>query len=219
MAFIVIVHLSPEHESSMAELLQTHTALEVMQVHEKVDIKPECVYVIPPNKTLVVGDNHLELEGLHKKDHKPEVIDRFFRSLGKVKAEKSVCIVLSGAGSDGAVGLKAVKENGGLVMAQDPSEAGYSGMPNSAIQTGCVDKILPVGKMAGELMAYRKNLGKVRISEDPENLSKDKQEVLSKILAQVKERKNHDFTHYKRSTVLRRIERRMHVNQTDTLAG
>lgn len=200
----------------MAELLQTHTTLEVMQVNEKVNIKPDCVYVIPPNKTLVVGDNHLELEELHKKDHKPEVIDLFFRSLGEIKAGKSVCIVLSGAGSDGAVGLKAVKENGGLVIAQEPYEAEYSGMPNSAIQTGCVDKILPVGEMAEELMAYKKNLEKVRISD---GLSEDKQEVIYKILAQVKTKNNHDFTHYKRSTVLRRIERRMHVNHADTLAG
>ncbi|HET6527849.1 MAG TPA: CheR family methyltransferase, partial [Balneolaceae bacterium] len=219
MAFIVIVHLSPEHKSSMAGLLQEHTSLKVIQVNETVEIKQDCVYVIPPNKMLSVGDNHLELSKLEKNDHKPEVVDRLFRSLGTVKGENSVCITLSGTGSDGCLGLKAVKEHGGLVIAQDPNEAKYSGMPESAIKTGLVEKVLPVGEMAKELMDYKKKLGGDRISDHPFSLPEDKEEVLSKILAQVRSKTEHDFTHYKRSTVLRRIERRMHINHVDTLAG
>lgn len=203
----------------MAELLQDHTSLKVIQVNEKVEIKQECVYVIPPDKMLSVGDNHLELSELKKNDHKPVVVDHLFRSLGKAKAEHSVCITLSGTGSDGCVGLKAVKEHGGLVIAQDPGEAKYDGMPKSAIKTGLVEKILPVGEMAKELMHYKKSIAGDRISDHPDSLSKDQEKVLSKILAQVRSKTDHDFSHYKRSTVLRRIERRMHVNHVDSLAG
>lgn len=219
MAFIVIVHLSPEHKSSMAGLLQDHTSLKVIQVNETVEIKEDHVYVIPPDKMLSVGDNHLELSELKKMDHKPVVVDHLFRTLGTVKGEHSACISLSGTGSDGCVGLKAVKEHGGLVIAQDPREAKYSGMPDSAIKTGLVEKVLPVGEMAKELMAYKKNMSGDRISDNPDSLSKEKEKEFTKILAQVRSKTEHDFSHYKRTTVLRRIERRMHVNQVDTLAG
>lgn len=218
-AFIVIVHLSPEHKSSMAELLQPHTSLKVIQVNEKVAINPDHVYIIPPNKILTVGDDHLELSELGNEDHKPEVVDRLFRSLGEVKGGQSVGIILSGTGSDGSLGLKTIKEHDGFVMAQDPDEAQYGGMPQSAIYAGLVDKVLPVNEMAGELTAYKKGVDGVRISDHPDELTEDKENVLSKILDRVQAETEHDFNHYKRSTVLRRIERRMHVNHTGTLAN
>lgn len=219
MAFIVIVHLSPNHESSLTEILQTQTSLKVLQVDGKTEINPDHVYIIPPDKQLLVTDNHLELSDMEKKEKKPQVIDQLFRSMGKVKGSNSACIILSGTGSDGAAGLKTVKENGGLTIVQDPEEAQYSQMPQSAITTGLVDMALPVKKMAAELSDYKKELAGARVSDDPDGLSKSQQKTLSKILTQLRDETDYDFSHYKRSTVLRRIDRRMHVHRVDSLAG
>jgi two-component system CheB/CheR fusion protein len=217
MAFIVIVHLSPEHKSNMAELLQTHTSLEVMQVNEKTEINEDCVYIIPPDKALTVGDSHLTLSEPEEDKHLPRVIDQFFRSLGSVKGENAACIILSGTGSDGTTGMKTVKENGGLTIAQEPEEAQYGGMPQSAIDVGIVDKVLPVEQMFKALKGYRKSLSAVHISDDPDGLSDGEEDALSNIFGQVKARMGHDFSHYKRKTMLRRIERRMHVHNAGSL--
>ncbi len=217
MAFIVIVHLAPEHKSNMAELLQRHTDLSVVQVNDKTEIKEDYVYIIPPNKALTVGDSHLTLSEREKDNHQPRVIDQFFRSLGSVKGHNAVCILLSGTGSDGTTGMKTVKENGGMSIAQDPEEAQYAGMPQSAIDRQIVDKVLPVKEMPKCLMDYKNNLSKVRISDDPDGLSDGEEDTLSNIFEQIKTNMGHDFSHYKRKTMLRRIERRMHVHNAGSL--
>lgn len=216
MAFIVIVHLSPKHKSSMAELLQMQTSMKVMQVEDKVEIEEDHVYVIPPDKILSMGDNHLQLS--NKKREKQAVIDLFFRSLGKSKKRKCVSIVLSGSGNDGSVGLKTVKEEGGMAIVQDPREAKYAGMPQSAIDTGLVDKVLPVKKMAEELQRYKKNLFSITVSDNIDDLEDGDTQTVETILSEVKAKTNHDFNDYKRSSVLRRIKRRMQVNQLTSLS-
>lgn len=219
MAFVVIVHLSPDHDSSMAELLQSHTSLEVMQVKEEVEIKQDHVYVIPPNKSLLVKNNHLKLAGGEKQKHRPEVIDRFFRSLGSEKGNKSVCVILSGTGSDGSLGIKTIKEYGGLAVVQEPDEAEYDGMPQNAIDTGLVDWILPVSEMPQELLEYRENKFRIKITDDQKGLSEEEQEVLEEIFTKIETETEHDFSRYKRATVLRRIERRMQVHSEQSLSG
>lgn len=217
MTFIVIMHLSPEHKSNLAELLQSHTRLNVQQVTGKTELKPNHIYIIPPNKLLAVGDNHLELQEPKKGRHQPEVIDLFFRSLAEAKGPNSVSVILSGTGSDGSNGIKTIKEQGGLVIAQEPGEAQYGDMPQNAIRTGLVDRVLPVGDMINELAGYRKNLDGVRISDDPDALTDGDEEALSDIFNALRAETNHDFSYYKRSTILRRIERRMHVNHSGSL--
>ena len=218
MAFIVVVHLSPEHKSNLAELLQQETSLPVEQVTKETEIKQDCIYAIPPGKLLKVGDNHIELS--ESKDHRysQNVIDQFFRSLGNAKKSNSVGIILSGTGNDGTVGLKTIKEQGGMIIVQQPSEAEYSGMPQSAINTGLADKILSVEEMAAELTKYKKSSATYREEEETESLSDTDEKIISKILARVRAETEHDFSHYKSSTVQRRIKRRMHVTHAKSFS-
>lgn len=217
MAFVVIIHLSPEHQSSMDKLLQEHTSMNVLQVNKRTEIKGDHVYIIPPGQLLSVEDNHLILTDSDKERHSLATIDLFFRSLAKAKGKNSACVILSGSGSDGTVGMKAVKENGGIAIVQEPGEAAYDAMPRSAINTGFADMVLPVKDIAQKLIDYKENLDQIRIPEDEKQLQEDDTEVLSNIFAQIRSKTGHDFTHYKRSSVLRRIERRMQVNRIGTL--
>lgn len=217
MAFVVIIHLSPDHESSMAELLQEHTSLQVSQITEQTQIEPNHVYIIPPGKLLSVEDHHLLLADVDKKNKKLTTIDLFFRSLGKAQGAYSACVILSGTGSDGTIGLKTIKENGGIVITQNPEEAGYNGMPYSAIQTGMVDMTLPVKEIPEKLKAYQESLKQITISDTGE-LPESETKVLSKIFGKINVKMGHDFSQYKRSSVLRRIERRMRVTRINSLS-
>src|SRR5699024_4909334 len=149
-----IVHLSPDNESNMAELLQAQTSLKVLQVNEKVDIESEHIYVIPPQKMLTVEGNHLEL-AQPERQHVLASIDLFFRSLAETKGKQSACVIMSGRGNDGTKGMKRVKEAGGLTIAQDPKEAQYPEMPQSAIETGFIDFSLPIAQISDELVKYK----------------------------------------------------------------
>ena len=144
MAFVVILHLSPEHESQLPEILQTNTKMPVVQVQETVKIEPDHVYVIPPTKYLTMVDGEIRLIEPETIRGKRVPIDLFFRTLADAHGRNSVCVVLSGTGADGTSGLKRVKEAGGLCVVQDPLEAEYNGMPRSAIGTNLADLILPV---------------------------------------------------------------------------
>jgi two-component system CheB/CheR fusion protein len=163
MAFVIVVHLSPEHESQMASLLQQHTAMPVAQVEGPVQVEAGHVYVIPPGKDLTMADGHIELSERSRYPHAP--IDLFFRTLAETHGRHTVAIVLSGTGSDGAVGLGRIKERGGLTMVQTPEEADYDTMPRSAIATGHVDRVLPVPELAQELHAYRQRMGRIPLLE------------------------------------------------------
>lgn len=218
MAFVVIMHLSAKHESHAAELLQATTAMPVMQVTESVKVEPNRVYVIPPTKHLAMNDGHISLtepQPLHRGQQVS--IDLFFRTLGDTHKEWAVGIVLSGLGSDGTNGLKRIKEQNGLAFAQDPDESEHDSMPRHAIGSGLVDFVLPVARMPEKLISIWRNASHIKlppVAEPSVATEGDAEEAaLRDIFILLRSHTGHDFTHYKRATVLRRIERRLQVNQ------
>ena len=217
LTFVVVSHLSPDHPSVLDELLQRHTAMPVLQVQEsRVRIQPNHVYVVPPNHQLVLTDAHLHAAEFEGPRAGRAPIDVFFRSLAAMHANP-VGILMSGGGSDGALGLRSVKEAGGLVMVQDPDEAAHDSMPNSAIATGVVDLVLPARGLAQRLVEV--NRRRIHVPSDPTQLSPEQQDTLQRILTQLNTRTGHDFRAYKQSTVLRRIQRRMQITGYETLEG
>jgi len=156
MAFVVVIHLAPEHDSHLAEMLQRSTAMPVLRVTQAERVQPNHVYVIPPGRALRMVDDRVTLdEKLHERG-RHVAVDLFFRTLGEVFGERSTAIVLSGLDSDGAIGLKRVKERGGLAIAQDPDEAEHGGMPRAAIATGMVDWVLPVAEIPARIVECRR---------------------------------------------------------------
>ncbi len=214
MAFVVVTHLSPEHESHMASLLQAHTQMNVIQVTRKLPVKANQVYVIPPSRNILITDSHVDVEEFSKPRSQRTPIDFFFRSLARSHRD-AVAIILSGGGTDGSVGVKDVKEEGGLLMVQDPEEAEYASMPNAAISTGLVDAVLPTRELADKLMQYVRHLPD--LVTDFESLGEHELGLVTSILSMVQRRTRHDFTQYKRSTILRRIRRRMLITTQPTL--
>jgi two-component system, chemotaxis family, CheB/CheR fusion protein len=208
-AYVVILHLSPEHDSRLAEVLQTAAAMPVTQVTNRVGIEKNHVYVIPPNKSLEITDDHLVLNEITRVEQRKAPVDLFFRTLADTHGARSVCVVLSGTGPNGSAGLKRVKEYGGLAIAQDPNEAEYGDMPKNSIATGLVDFILPVAQMPAKIAAYFERL---RRSDDEGPAVAgliDDPEALRDVLTLLRVRTGHDFSNYKAATVQRRIERRI----------
>ena len=148
-AYVVILHLSPDHDSKLAEVLQTSTSIPVTQVTHPVPIEPNHVYVVPPNRRLDITDGTLTLSEMTQREHRRSPVDVFFRALADAYGTRSVCAILSGTGPNGSAGLKRVKEYGGLVLAQSPDEAAYDDMPNNAIATGLVDIVAARRRDAG----------------------------------------------------------------------
>ena len=215
MAFVVVTHLHPEHESHLAELLQKATRMPVMQVTERTKVEANHVYVIPPNRSILMTDTHLDLKDFEEPHGRRTPIDHFFRSMAASGHNDPIAVVLSGGGTDGSVGIKDVKEVGGLIMVQQPEDAEYDSMPRAALTTGLVDVVLPAAALAERLAEYIQHQPK--LPHDPGSLTESELETLQRILAQVHARTGHDFSQYKRSTVLRRIERRMQLNGFSTL--
>ncbi len=218
-AFVVILHLAPDEESYLADVLQSGLPLPVTQVTESVAVEPGHVYVIPPNKNLLIEDGHLVLEPIETERVERRPIDHFFRTLADAYGPHAVGIILSGTGANGTVGARRLRETGGCVMAQDPEDAQFDEMPRTAIAAGIVDVIGTAGQLAAEATAYAERLHRVQLPETPEALPEDGQKALQGVLAQLRARTGHDFAHYKRSTVLRRLDRRLHVTGTDSLAA
>lgn len=216
MAFVVILHLLPDQESHLAEILQRTTEMPVIQVKSLVRVEINHVYVIPPNRSLSLSDGNIMLHELEKTEGRRVAIDLFFRSLAKTHGPQSVAIVLSGADGDGVAGLKRIKEAGGVTIAQDPEEAEHDSIPRGAIETGMVDWILPVGEMAARIVGLRENERKIQLPavQPPEKTpgEPEHEAALRDVLAFLRVRTGHDFTHYKRATVLRRLGRRLQVN-------
>ena len=228
MAFVVILHLSPRHPSSAAAILQRATSMPVVQVTSRVKVEPGHVYVIAPNVHLTMVDGLLIVEELKRPRGQHVAIDLFFRTLAQVHRERSIAVVLSGTGSDGAVGLSRIKEQGGVTLVQAPDDAEHDGMPLAAIRTGAADFILPVIDIPQKLVDLWDNARKIELPlpDDPELPVLPASQVvehdgleqtLHDIIASLLTNTGHDFRHYKRATVLRRIERRMQVRQTHTL--
>jgi two-component system CheB/CheR fusion protein len=217
LTFVVVTHLAPDHPSLLDELLQRHTTMPTRQVSTtRVRIEPNHVYVVPPNRQLVLTDAHLHASEFEGPRAGRAPIDIFFRSLAAVHGNP-VAIVMSGGGSDGALGIRSVKEAGGLVMVQAPDEAAHDSMPNSAIATGVVDLVLPARALAQKLVEI--NRRRVHVPADPTQLTPEQHDILQRILTQLNTRTGYDFRAYKQTTVLRRIQRRMQITGYETLEG
>ena len=228
MAFVIVVHLSPEHESNIDAILGRVTSLPVLQVREAVAIEPNHVYVISPAQQLSMHEGHLTVEPLERGPGTHLAIDLFFRALAIAQRERAYCVVLSGTGSDGSLGLTRIKECGGVTLVQTPEDAEYPGMPNSAIATGAADFILPVAQIGQKLLLLWNNLQQIELPEpvaeqvklaqpSSPHANEQAEQALAEVMQVLKSRTGHDFRHYKRSTVLRRIERRLQVNAVPTL--
>ncbi|RYY97573.1 MAG: chemotaxis protein, partial [Comamonadaceae bacterium] len=228
MAFVVILHLSPAHESSAAEILQRATRMKVTQVTRTMPVEADHVYVIPPGVDLTMNDGYIT-PSPRARAHTPHLaIDVFFRTMAQVHRERAICVVLSGTGSDGATGLKSVKETGGVSMAQAPDDAEHDGMPQAAIATGMVDFVLRAADMGERLQELWRNAQRIEIpdtndaspvaTEAPHaQFAEQAEQALQDIMGLLRSYTRHDFRHYKRATVLRRIERRMQVNRVHNL--
>jgi two-component system CheB/CheR fusion protein len=208
MAFILIQHLDPIHESMMADLLSGHTTMTVRQATEGMPIERDHLYVIPPGTYLSVDKGALHLSQPLAPHGARLPVDFLLQSLAEEFGARAVCVILSGTGADGSLGLKAVKEKGGLIIAQDPDEAGYDGMPRNAIATGAVDLVLPVAKIAEALVKFDRRMALTRAKNGSIPQNKE-QEWLPEIVELLRTKTGHDFTLYKPGTLQRRIERRM----------
>ena len=225
MAFVVVLHLAPERDSTLAELLQRSTSMPVLQVQETAKVAPNHIYVIPPGKSLQSADGHLRLDDLERERGKRTAVDLFFRTLADSHGPHAAAIVLSGADGDGAIGIKRIKERGGLTVAQDPNEAEYPSMPQSAIATGMVDWILPIADLPQRLLAYVAQERQLKLPSEegpqpaaaPPTNADAEEAALREILVHLHTRTGHDFSYYKRGTILRRIGRRMLVNGADDI--
>ncbi len=204
-AYVLVQHLDPNHESMLAELLGRRTPMPVRQVADGMAIEPNNVYLIPPNHGLTIEKARLRLSDFSEPRGFRRPIDVFFRSLAVDQGSNAACIVLSGTGGDGAEGLRAVKEAGGLALVQEPDSAKYDGMPKTAVATGLVDKILAVRDMPGALRDY---FDRTQAGPPP---VQDGGEFLLKVCEELRRRLGHDFSQYKRTTMMRRVQRRMQV--------
>ncbi len=227
LAFVVILHLSPDHDSELAEILQRSTSLQVMQVRETCKVQVNTVYVIPPGKVLRTYDGFLQLADLPSPRHGHVTVDLFFRMLADTHGPHATAIVLSGMDGDGAIGIKRIKERGGLTIAQDPDEAEHSSMPRSALATGMVDWTLPAAAMPGRLLEYYRLERRLKLPsekgpppmENPIPNGMATEAALRDVLIFLRTRTGRDFAYYKRATILRRIGRRMQVNGIADLPG
>jgi len=218
MAFVIVQHLDPTHKGIMPELLQRMTRLPVMQVKDRTVVKPDKVYVIPPNKDMSVlhGVLHLFEPATPRGLRLP--IDFFFRSLAEDQQELSAGIVLSGMGTDGTLGIKAIKEKGGLVLVQDPATAKFDSMPQSAIDTGLADYVAPAMELPDKLVSLLTLPHSVRLPGVEPVLESKAMSALEKIIILLRAQTGQDFSLYKKGTLYRRIERRMGIHQIDRIA-
>ena len=224
MAFVVILHLSPEHESSVAEILQRVASMPVVQVKGLTAIHANHVYVIPPNHNLSMNDGHLQLSSHTGVKGANLAIDLFFRTLAEVHQERAIAIVMSGTGTDGAAGLARIKEEGGVTLVQKPEDTEYDSMPKAAMATGMVDFIVPAADMPQRLQELWANACRISLPKcsnspmgddvipESEEVSRWAEEALRDIMDVLRRHSQNDFRQYKRATVLRRIERRLQVN-------
>ena len=218
LALVLVQHLDPGHESLLAKLLSKATTMPVAEVEEGMTVEPNHVYVIPPNKTMGIanGTLHLMARGEPMAKHLP--IDYFLTSLAADRGNRAIGVILSGTASDGTMGLKAIKSEGGITFAQDIKSAKYDGMPRSAIAAGCVDFVLPPEGIASELVRIgRHPYLAIEPPAEAEELVDDRDDELRKIFVVLQRATGVDFTYYKCSTIKRRIARRMVLHKLESL--
>src|SRR5262245_19305240 len=210
LAFVIVQHLDPDHESVLASLLERLATVPVTVITNQTAAEANRIYVIPPNASLTMVDDRLLLSPPVEHRGLRTPIDGFFISLAEARGEKAAGIILSGSGSDGTLGLRAIKEHGGLTIAQEGAE--YDGMMRSAVRTGMVDFVLPLADIPAKLADYFRHLDG-RKQAPPEN--GEAVDYLTQISALLRTRTGHDFSGYKDKTVARRVQRRMQVLQID----
>jgi two-component system, chemotaxis family, CheB/CheR fusion protein len=212
MAFVLVQHLAPDHKSLLSELVQRYTRMRVHEAAQGIAVQPNCAYIIPPKHDLTLVDGALHLRR-HSSERVPHLtVDRFFSSLAQSQRERAICIVMSGTGSDGTMGVREVKGEGGLVIVQAPETTEYDGMPRSAIATGMVDYVLAPADMPASLLAY------ARMAFDPARRDRHplaRDGLVKKICLLLRSHTGHDFSQYKETTLLRRLERRMALHQLE----
>ncbi|MDB6126299.1 MAG: cheBR, partial [Verrucomicrobia bacterium] len=216
MAFVIVQHLDPTRRGIMPELLQRGTRMKVTQVKDRMKVLPNCVYVIPPNRDMSILHGILYLFEPASSRGLRLPIDFFFRSLAKDQGERSAAVILSGMGSDGTLGIKAIKESSGVVLVQDPASAKFDSMPRHGVETGLADVIAPAAALGQKLAAVCRRVSRVPASDA--DLDLKHQTALEKIAILLRAQTGHDFSFYKKSTLYRRIERRMAVHQIDKIA-
>ncbi len=217
MAFVLVQHLAPDHKSILADLIRRYTRMQVFEVEDGMAVLPNCAYIIPPGRDMAFLNGALQLLEPSAPRGQRLPIDFFFRSLAQDQRERAIGIVLSGTGSDGTLGVRAIKGEGGMVMAQNPASTEYDGMPRSAIATGLVDFELPPAEMPAQLIAFAAHaFGHPPRAAAPTPKAEN---ALNKIFVLLRSQVGHDFSQYKPSTIQRRIERRMAVHQIETIDG
>jgi two-component system CheB/CheR fusion protein len=215
-AFVIVQHLDPTHESTLTGLLDRAAELPVVEASDRMPIERDHIYVIPPSKTLTILDSHLQLGPVvQQRGGQRTPIDLFFQSLARAKGELAACVILSGTGSDGTVGLRAIKEGGGLTIAQEGAE--YDGMMRSAVRTGMVDFVLPLDEIPAKLDDYFRHLTGIDGRKGPDGVRQEATDHVAQIATLLRVRTGHDFSGYKDKTVARRIQRRMQVLQIDEM--
>ena len=219
MAFVLVQHLDPDHKSMLVDLLGAQTAMPVVEAKNRMAVAANRVFVIPPNATMTIARSILHVSTPAPKLGQRWPVDTFLSALAEDQADNAVGIILSGSGSDGTEGLRAVKEHGGLTLAQAVDEHALSGMPESATATGLVDYLLPVEKMPAKLIEYWTHLADIKTEKGPDGVRHDASEHLAKICTLLRGALGHDFSHYKEKTVVRRVQRRMQVLQIKEMAA
>jgi two-component system CheB/CheR fusion protein len=216
MAYVVILHLSPEYKSQLAAILSKNTSMQVIEASNNLHMNPNHVYVIPPNAGISISEGSITLEAIKHLNGPPLPIDGFLKSLAEHRRNTAIGVLLSGTGSDGTKGLQKIKAEGGYTFAQRPETAKFSEMPSSAIAQDVVDYVLTIGEIAAKLAEISKKLGALKLTsvEQPEVFDEDSS---SKIMSALKARTGIDFNHYKKSTINRRIRRRMILKNATTI--
>lgn len=217
LALVIVQHLDPTRQGIMPELLQRATGMRVVQVKDRTRVQPNGVYVIPPNKDMSILHGVLHLLEPTSPRGLRLPIDFFLRSLAQDQEGQSIGVILSGMGSDGTLGMRAIKEKGGMTLVQDPASAKFDGMPRSVIDAGWADIVAPVDDLPGRILAFLKRPSSMN-ETDPEVEAKT-QSTLEKIVLLLRAHTGHDFSPYKKNTFYRRIERRMGIHQIDKIAN
>ena len=208
LAFVVVQHLDPNHDSLLAELLGRHTTMDVRQASDGEEVRPGTVHIIPPGRGLSIKDRRLHLTDFAQPRGLRRPIDDFFESLAEDQGHNAACVILSGTGADGSAGLRAIKEHGGVCVAQDPTTAKYDGMPSSAQSTGLVDYVLPPDEIIETVQQF---FLKAAVDGEGGQLARTVEETLGDICSVVRTTTGHDFSGYKTSTLARRVQRRIQV--------
>ena len=216
MAFVLVQHLAPDHKSILTEIIQRYTRMKVFEVEDGMAVQPNCAYIIPPNRDMAFLKGTLQLlePGMPRGHRLP--IDFFFGSLAQEQHERAICVVLSGTGSDGTQGVRAIKGEGGMAIAQSPESTEYDGMPRSAIATGLVDYELPPVEMPAQLISYVSHAFDNPLRTAP-SLSSKAEAAMKKVFILLRAQTGHDFSQFKPSTMLRRIDRRLAVHQIEEI--